>query len=127
MCLTAIIPEYTVAVATMDYLRARKDVASANVLLEAEGLKKWTLTHGLFAQMGGFLLKIPLTEEPGVTVSTYRPKTVAGGSFNSAEANHENTLESRSVRHLEPLSEKRRPTIDQQYKGEFLTLKMLSK
>ncbi|KAG0702579.1 hypothetical protein DFH29DRAFT_804798 [Suillus ampliporus] len=76
MVMALIAPELMITWATRQFLSAQKAARDFNKLpreiLESEKRKKWTVTHGYFAWMGGFILYVDGTPRATLTPEELR-------------------------------------------------------
>lgn len=91
MLLTIIMPEYLLGRALSDLVDANRFKKST----KEQGLHKWTMTHGYYANMGGFIFSLPSIPIPNpdhsnwseheISDSTSEPRLPAGGKNSSGK------------------------------------------
>ncbi|KAK1758781.1 hypothetical protein QBC47DRAFT_397603 [Echria macrotheca] len=63
--MTMLLPELVLGCALESYLGARESARAINEAMQREGSEsKWTLTHSMYANMGGFVIRFPSPPAP---------------------------------------------------------------
>jgi hypothetical protein len=67
MLVAIVVPEFTISIAAKEYFDAWKEVKKAHAIHPVQGREAWSKSHQFFADMGGFLVKMPLVQPQGQT------------------------------------------------------------